>query len=179
MGARGAFHGLPRYEGRVRFTAGFPALSAVHCLTHGIPGIGRSVTISVVADPDVVALPAEVTFAGAPAVLGDGERALAAGARLVDLAACVHFDSSLIGVLLELARKAQAAHVADVQRFFFDPLSAADLEALVSPVAQRFARGLHRDCMGMTGNRVCPMPANKAVRKMLMELMSATTAGGA
>lgn len=40
--------------GRVRFTAGFPALSAVHCLTHGIHGIGRSVTISVVADPDVI-----------------------------------------------------------------------------------------------------------------------------
>ena len=61
--------------------------------------------------PEVVALPPEVTFASAPAVLGEGERALAAGARLVDLAACVHFDSSLIGVLLELARKArQAGH---------------------------------------------------------------------
>ena len=37
---------------------------------------------------------------------------------------------------LELAREAQAAHVADVQRVFFDALSEADLEAL----ADAFAR---------------------------------------
>lgn len=61
------------------------------------------------ASPDVLALPPEVTFASAPAVLGDGERALAAGARSVDLSACVRFDSSLIGVLLELARGARRA----------------------------------------------------------------------
>jgi ABC-type transporter Mla MlaB component len=61
------------------------------------------------ADADVVALPAEVTFAGAPDVLDEGERAIAAGARSVDLSACVRFDSSLIGVLLELARKARQA----------------------------------------------------------------------
>ena len=59
------------------------------------------------ASPDVLALPPEVTFASAPAVLDDGERALAAGALAVDLSACVRFDSSLIGVLLELARAAR------------------------------------------------------------------------
>ncbi len=40
--------------GRVRLTAGFPALSAVHALTHGVHGIGDAVTVSVLADPDVV-----------------------------------------------------------------------------------------------------------------------------
>ena len=37
---------------------------------------------------------------------------------------------------LDLAREAQAAHVADVQRVFFDPLSAADLEALAGAFAR-------------------------------------------
>ncbi len=47
--------------GRVRFTAGFPALSPVMSLTHGVHGIGDVVTISVtssasaVDDPDVYA----------------------------------------------------------------------------------------------------------------------------
>jgi len=41
---------------------------------------------------------------------------------------------------LELAREAQAAHVADVQRVFFDVLSAADLEALAGAFA-RLGRG--------------------------------------
>ena len=40
--------------GRVRLTAGFPALSAVHALTHGVHGIGDAVTVSVRTDPDVV-----------------------------------------------------------------------------------------------------------------------------
>ena len=35
---------------RVRYTAGFPALSAMHSLTHGVHGIGDTVTISVHAD---------------------------------------------------------------------------------------------------------------------------------
>lgn len=45
--------------GRVRFTAGFPALSPVMGLTHGVHGIGGSVTLSVTSsasampDPDV------------------------------------------------------------------------------------------------------------------------------
>lgn len=37
---------------------------------------------------------------------------------------------------LDLAREAQAAHVADVQRVFFDALSAADLEALAGAFAR-------------------------------------------
>ena len=41
---------------------------------------------------------------------------------------------------LELAREAQAAHVADVQRVFFDALSDADLEALAGAFA-RLGRG--------------------------------------
>lgn len=40
--------------GRVRFTAGFPALGAVMHLTHGVHGLGDTVTISVHADPKVV-----------------------------------------------------------------------------------------------------------------------------
>ncbi|NUS93455.1 MAG: DUF1298 domain-containing protein, partial [Nocardia sp.] len=38
----------------VRFTAGFPALGAVMHLTHGIHGIGETVTLSLHADPAVV-----------------------------------------------------------------------------------------------------------------------------
>ncbi len=40
--------------GRVRLTAGFPALSTVHGLTHGVHGIGDTVTVSVLADPDAI-----------------------------------------------------------------------------------------------------------------------------
>ncbi|RMI34287.1 WS/DGAT domain-containing protein [Nocardia stercoris] len=40
--------------GRVRFTGGFPAVGAVMHLTHGIHGLGDTVTVSVHADPDVV-----------------------------------------------------------------------------------------------------------------------------
>lgn len=48
--------------GQVRFTAGFPALSPVMGITHGVHGIGESVTVSVtsaesaVPDPDVYEL---------------------------------------------------------------------------------------------------------------------------
>lgn len=40
--------------GTVRFTAGFPALSTMQGLTHGIHGIGSTVTISVVTSRLVV-----------------------------------------------------------------------------------------------------------------------------
>ncbi|AYF77142.1 DUF1298 domain-containing protein [Nocardia yunnanensis] len=40
--------------GAVRFTAGFPALGAVMHLTHGIHGLGDTVTVSIHADPAVV-----------------------------------------------------------------------------------------------------------------------------
>lgn len=40
--------------GRVRFTTGFPGLSPVQSLTHGVHGIGDVVTISVTTSPDVV-----------------------------------------------------------------------------------------------------------------------------
>ncbi|GEE03763.1 hypothetical protein nbrc107696_42090 [Gordonia spumicola] len=41
--------------GRVRFTAGFPALSKAHALTHGVHGIGDAVTISVHASGPIAA----------------------------------------------------------------------------------------------------------------------------
>ncbi len=44
-----AFGGAP-----VRFTGGFPALGSVMHLTHGIHGLGETVTLSVHADPEVV-----------------------------------------------------------------------------------------------------------------------------
>lgn len=40
--------------GEVRWTAGFPALGAVMHLTHGVHGLGDTVTVSVHADPAVV-----------------------------------------------------------------------------------------------------------------------------
>jgi hypothetical protein len=40
--------------GRVRFTAGFPALGVVMHLTHGVHGLGDTVTVSVHADPAAV-----------------------------------------------------------------------------------------------------------------------------
>ena len=40
--------------GSVRFTAGFPALSPAMALTHGVHGIGDTVTVSVVGSPDVM-----------------------------------------------------------------------------------------------------------------------------
>ncbi|NKY56134.1 wax ester/triacylglycerol synthase domain-containing protein [Nocardia flavorosea] len=51
-----AFGGAP-----VRFTGGFPALGAVMHLTHGLHGLGETVTLSVHADPGVVDLD---TYAG-------------------------------------------------------------------------------------------------------------------
>ncbi|GED98807.1 hypothetical protein [Gordonia crocea] len=46
--------------GRVRLTAGFPALSPVHRLTHGVHGIGATVTFSVQADPEALDIDAHV-----------------------------------------------------------------------------------------------------------------------
>lgn len=46
-----AFGGEP-----VRFTGGFPALGSVMHLTHGIHGLGEAVTLSIHADPGVVAV---------------------------------------------------------------------------------------------------------------------------
>ncbi|MCW3471893.1 WS/DGAT domain-containing protein [Rhodococcus pyridinivorans] len=40
--------------GRVRFTSGFPGLSPVQALTHGVHGIGDTVTLSVTTSPDVL-----------------------------------------------------------------------------------------------------------------------------
>nr|WP_039794426.1 WS/DGAT domain-containing protein [Nocardia araoensis] len=40
--------------GAVRFTAGFPALGSVMHLTHGVHGLGDTVTISLQADPEVL-----------------------------------------------------------------------------------------------------------------------------
>ena len=57
----------------------------------------------------VIRFPAKVTFADAPALLARLAPALGAGARDLDLAGCEEFDSSLIGVLLELGRRAVAA----------------------------------------------------------------------
>ncbi|MFJ9743761.1 WS/DGAT domain-containing protein, partial [Streptomyces sp. NPDC101166] len=47
--------------GPVRFTAGFPALGAVMHLTHGVTGLGDTVTISVHADPAVIPDPDRYT----------------------------------------------------------------------------------------------------------------------
>ncbi|RPH63405.1 MAG: anti-sigma factor antagonist [Burkholderiales bacterium] len=53
--------------------------------------------------------PAEVTFGNACAALEQATAGLEAGQQEFDLSACRHFDSSLVGVLLELARRASAA----------------------------------------------------------------------
>lgn len=56
-----------------------------------------------------VCFPAEVTFGNACAALEQAAAGLEAGQHEFDLSACRHFDSSLVGVLLELARRASAA----------------------------------------------------------------------
>jgi len=54
-------------------------------------------------------LPRRVAFENAPALVETLARQLRPGASAsVDLADCAEFDSSLIGVLLELARRARA-----------------------------------------------------------------------
>jgi ABC-type transporter Mla MlaB component len=51
--------------------------------------------------------PAEVTFDNASAVL-EAAASEAGSERVFDLSACLRFDSSLIAVMLELMRRAQA-----------------------------------------------------------------------
>ena len=55
------------------------------------------------------ALPRNVTFQSAPEALAAAAEALGRGEARFDLGGCAEFDSSLIGVLLELSRRAQAA----------------------------------------------------------------------
>ncbi len=52
--------------------------------------------------------PAEVTFASANIALAAAAANQSGAERLYDLSACEQFDSSLIAVLLELKRRAQA-----------------------------------------------------------------------
>lgn len=56
-----------------------------------------------------VRFPAEVTFANARDALERAAAGLESARPQFDLSACRHFDSSLIGVLLELARRASSA----------------------------------------------------------------------
>ena len=65
----------------------------------------RSVGEPAGAAPEVV-LPARVAYDIAPVLLAQYSQALIDGARRLDLAACLDFDSSLIGILLELLRRA-------------------------------------------------------------------------
>lgn len=53
-------------------------------------------------------LPSRVTFDLAPEVLERCAGQLAGGAREIDLSTCQDFDSSLLGILLELRRRAGA-----------------------------------------------------------------------
>jgi len=55
-----------------------------------------------------LALPARVAYDVAPAVLEQCTQAFTDGTRSFDLAACRDFDSSLIGILLELLRQSTA-----------------------------------------------------------------------
>ena len=64
----------------------------------------NSVSEAGAAAPEV-ALPARVAYDIAPALLAQYSQALIDGARRFDLAACLDFDSSLIGILLELMRR--------------------------------------------------------------------------
>jgi ABC-type transporter Mla MlaB component len=63
----------------------------------------------------VLSVPGPVMFATAPGILDELSRQTGAGPFTADLAGCVEFDSSLIGVLLELLRRAGPA--ADDCRF--------------------------------------------------------------
>jgi len=62
------------------------------------------------AKSEALRAPARVMFELAPEVLEELARGLpAAGVAAIDLQHCVEFDSSLIGVLLDLSRRAQAS----------------------------------------------------------------------
>jgi phospholipid transport system transporter-binding protein len=56
-----------------------------------------------------IRMPAEVTFGNARAVLEQVSAGLASAPLVFDLSGCARFDSSLIVVLLEVARRAAAA----------------------------------------------------------------------
>jgi len=59
---------------------------------------------------DCASLPARVGFNEAPGLLESLSAELAAmQSPCVDLSACQHFDSSLVGMLLELMRRLQAS----------------------------------------------------------------------
>jgi ABC-type transporter Mla MlaB component len=60
------------------------------------------------AKPVVVPAPARVAFDNAPEVLETLWRSLGTEAVELDLGPCVEFDSSLVGVMLELLRRAAA-----------------------------------------------------------------------
>ncbi|MCL4185151.1 MAG: STAS domain-containing protein [Burkholderiaceae bacterium] len=60
-------------------------------------------------DAGAIRMPAEITFGSARAVLEQASAGLVSLPLVFDLSACVRFDSSLIAVLLELARRAAAA----------------------------------------------------------------------
>lgn len=53
-------------------------------------------------------LPAQVLFTTVGAALAQASRALADGAREIDLSACADFDSSLLALLLQLQREGAA-----------------------------------------------------------------------
>ena len=61
-----------------------------------------------VANPTVLRAPAHVEFDTAPEVLETLWRAFGPGEVELDLGGCVEFDSSLVGVMLELMRRAGA-----------------------------------------------------------------------
>ncbi|UCE30992.1 MAG: STAS domain-containing protein [Burkholderiales bacterium] len=56
----------------------------------------------------VVSFPHSVTFATAPQVLDSLKPNIGGGEHELDLGGCSEFDSSLIAVVLELTRRAQA-----------------------------------------------------------------------
>jgi ABC-type transporter Mla MlaB component len=58
------------------------------------------------ANPAVLRAPARVAFDTAPEVLAALWRGFGPGPVELDLGACVEFDSSLVGVMLELLRRA-------------------------------------------------------------------------
>ena len=61
------------------------------------------------AEAGAIRLPAAATFGNARAVLEQASTGLASAPLVFDLSGCARFDSSLLGVLLEIARRATAA----------------------------------------------------------------------
>lgn len=86
-----------------------------------------------------VEVPASVTFADAPAVLETLAAQTGGGAFTANLGACAAFDSSLIGVLLDLLRRAGPA--ASECRFVHSDPKLRKLAALYGVDALLFERG--------------------------------------